>query len=153
MGIVSPFERTLQTARNIQQVLEGQVVQTEKDPRIREQEFGNLQGDEFATYRKEQKTVGRYFYRFPTGESGADVYSRVKNWWDTSILQLNLRPRYDQVDNVVVVAHGLTLRFILMQLYMWSVNTFHTVFNAGNCEMYVLQRDLDLPGRSPYKLN
>lgn len=150
---VSPFQRTLQTARNVELALKGQVQQIEKDPRIREQEFGNLQGDDFSKYREEQKVVGRYFYRFPTGESGSDVYVRVKDWWDNSVLQLNLRPKYKQVDTVVVVTHGLTMRFILMQLFMWSPNTFHTVFNAGNCEMYVLQKDDSLPGHSPYALD
>lgn len=70
------------------------------EPRLREQEFGNLQGDEFIKYREEQTKViwagrtffpkllrlfvasifqiGRFWYRFPTGESGADVYDRVK---------------------------------------------------------------------------
>jgi len=150
---VSPFQRTLQTARNILGTLNDQVGLIEKDPRIREQEFGNLQGDDFSTYREEQKVVGRYFYRFPTGESGRDVYVRVKDWWDNSLLQLNLRPKYAHVDTVVVVTHGLTMRLILMQLFMWSSNTFHTVFNADNCEMYVLQKDDSLPGHSPYALD
>lgn len=150
---VSPFQRTLQTARNVELALGCQLRQIEKDPRIREQEFGNLQGDDFSKYREEQKVVGRYFYRFPTGESGSDVYVRVKDWWDNSVLQLNLRPKYEQIDTVIVVTHGLTMRFILMQLFMWSPNTFHTVFNAGNCEMYVLQKDDSLPGHSPYALD
>jgi len=35
------------------------------------QEFGNLQGEEFKAWRHEQASVGRFWYRFPTGESGA----------------------------------------------------------------------------------
>jgi len=150
--IVSPFQRTLQTARNIEEAIGPQVAHVMKDPRIREQEFGNLQGDEFQNMRKEQATVGRYFYRFPTGESGADVHARVKDWWEHCVTQLNLRPGYPHVDTVVVVTHGLTMRFILMQLYDWSPNTFQTIWNAKNCEMYVLRRDLNLPGQAPYSL-
>ena len=48
------------------------------DPRIREQEFGNIQGDDFMAFRTEQQKVGRFYYRFPTGESGADVWDRTK---------------------------------------------------------------------------
>mmetsp|Transcript_96561 Transcript_96561/g.272972 ORF Transcript_96561/g.272972 Transcript_96561/m.272972 type:complete len:503 (+) Transcript_96561:48-1556(+) len=150
---VSPFQRTLQTARNIALALGDQIIHTEKDPRIREQEFGNLQGADFETYREEQKMVGRYFYRFPTGESGADVYVRVKDWWDSAMLPLNLRPMFPHADTVVVVTHGLTMRLILMSMFMWSPNTFHTVWNAGNCDMYVLRRDLSIPGHSPYRLD
>lgn len=149
----SPFQRTLQTARNIALSLQDQIVQEEKDPRIREQEFGNLQREDFLKFRDEQTIVGRYFYRFPTGESGADVHARVKDWWNTSLLQLNLRPKHTHIDTVVVVTHGLTMRFILMQLFNWSPNTFQTVYNAGNCDMYVLTRDMSLPGHSPYLID
>lgn len=150
--IVSPFQRTMQTSRNLLVSIQPQVVDYLKDPRIREQEFGNLQGDDFRKFRKEQKTVGRYFYRFPTGESGADVHARVKSWWHDCILNLNTRPGYASVDNVIVVTHGLTMRFILMQLFDWSPNTFETIWNARNCEIYVLKKDLALPGHSPYRL-
>jgi len=150
--IVSPFQRTLQTFRNIEESIAQQVVHVMKDPRIREQEFGNLQGEDFKKSRKEQSNVGRYFYRFPTGESGADVHARVKSWWDSTLAQLNLRPGYPHVDTVVVVTHGLTMRFILMQLYDWSPNTMETIWNAKNCEIYCLKKDLTLPGQSPYSL-
>merc|ERR1712187_8932 len=87
------------------------------------------------------------------GESGADAYDRVKNWWDDTLLRLNARSGYEDVDNIVVITHGLTMRLILMQLYGWSPNTFHTVWNAGNCDVYVLAKDLSLQTRYPYKLD
>ena len=151
--IVSPFERTLQTALAMRSWFEHRVVRTETEPRIREQEFGNLQGDEFHVSRNEQKQVGRFWYRFPTGESGADVHDRVKSWWYESVLSVNDRVGYDPIDALVVVTHGLTMRFVLMQLYGWSPTTFHSVWNAGNCDVYVLKKDLDKPGMSPYVLD
>ena len=196
---VSPFQRTLQTARNVRKAFRiaepppgaaaaasedtgrgrswsgwaggggsgggsggrsgggrgnggkggraAQVRHTHIDPRVREQEFGNLQGDEFKSQRAEQKRVGRFWYRFPTGESGADVYDRTKQWWDSAVMQHNLRPGFEPVDNIVVVTHGLTMRFILMQLFGWSPHTFSTVWNAGNCDMYVLKYDASLRGK------
>jgi hypothetical protein len=48
---------------------------------------------------------------------------------------------------------GLTMRFMLMQLFGWSPMTFHSVWNAGNCQMYVLKKDLTKPGPSPYVLD
>mmetsp|Transcript_1958 Transcript_1958/g.4569 ORF Transcript_1958/g.4569 Transcript_1958/m.4569 type:complete len:339 (+) Transcript_1958:153-1169(+) len=149
---VSPFQRTLQTCRNILAVLGSQNVHTYVDPRIREQEFGNLQNDNFEQFRTEQKNVGRFWYRFPTGESGADVFDRTKQWFEHSVCGINTRPGYEPVDTVLVVTHGLTMRLILMQLHGWSVTTFHTVWNAGNCAMYVLKKDENLPGLSPYAL-
>lgn len=150
---VSPFERTLQTAAAARPAFEHRVVRTSPEPRLREQEFGNVSEKDSASAREEQQRVGRFWYRFPTGESGADVYDRVKSWWCESVLTVNERVGYDKVDAVVVVTHGLTLRFVLMQLYNWSPQTFHSVWNAGNCDMYVLRRDLTKPGVSPYVLD
>ena len=66
--IVSPFERTLQTAQCLRTYIEHRICRTDVEPRIREQEFGNLQGDDFDTFRQQQKQVGRFWYRFPTGK-------------------------------------------------------------------------------------
>ena len=151
--VVSPFERTLQTAAAMRPWFEHRIVRTDVQPRIREQEFGNIQGDDFQNFRKEQNKVGRFWYRFPTGESGADVYDRVKSWWYDSVLNVNERLGYERVDAMVVVTHGLTMRFVLMQLYGWSPTTFHSVWNADNCDVYVLKKDLSKPGMSPYVLD
>jgi len=151
--ITSPFERTLQTARNVRLAFNSQIVRTKVEPLIREQEFGNLQSSQFQEFRQEQLKVGRFWYRFPTGESGADVYTRVCLWWERFLLPINLRVGIEPVSTVVVVTHGLAMRLILMQLYGWSPNTFHTVWNAENCDMYVLKKNLDLPGDSPYALD
>ena len=74
---VSPFERTLQTSRNLLVAIADSVDRVSIESRIREQEFGNLQGDEFKDFRLEQTKVGRFWYRFPTGESGADVFGAI----------------------------------------------------------------------------
>ena len=93
--------------------------------------MGNVQeGETFSQYRDEQRRVGRFWYRFPTGESGADVLDRVKSWWYESVLTVNTRPGFLPIDAMVVVTHGLTMRFILMQLFGWSPTTFHSVWNA-----------------------
>lgn len=151
---VSPFQRTLQTSRNVILAFpEGQVKRVCIDPRIREQEFGNLQGDHFAALRQEQVRVGRFWYRFPTGESGADVYDRTSQWWESEVMSHNLKPGLSRIDNILVVSHGLTIRLILMQLFGWSVDTFHTVWNAENCQMFVLNYDPSLTGRAPYRIS
>lgn len=150
---VSPFERTLQTAAALRIAVDGRIVRTDIEPRIREQEFGNTQTSGFRELRAEQRRIGRFWYRFPTGESGADVYGRVKSWWFESVLTVNDRAGYDPVDAMVVVTHGLTMRFVLMQLYGWSPTTFHSVWNAENCSMYVLRKSVHKPGLSPYVLD
>ena len=61
--VISPFERTLQTASCLRSAIEHRIVRTDIESRIREQEVGNLQGDEFVAYRAQQKKVGRFWYR------------------------------------------------------------------------------------------
>ena len=39
-----------------------------------------------------------------------------------------------------------------MTLFNWSPNTFHTIWNANNCDYYVLRKDLNKAGNSPYVL-
>jgi broad specificity phosphatase PhoE len=50
----------------------------------------------------------------------ADVYDRVRQWWDTTVLaggaQLYCEPGGRTVDVVVAVTHGLAMRLILMQV-------------------------------------
>lgn len=123
------------------------------DAQLREQEFGNLQGDDFQKFREQQSHIGRFYYRFPTGESGADVYDRTKQWWYNDLLRVNLHCMSEPVDNVVVVTHGLTMRFILMVVNQWSPRSFESIWNAKNCAMWVLKKDLSLPGPSPYRLD
>ena len=97
-------------------------------------------------------------YRFPTGESGADVYDRTRQWWDSmmdsslvksGLFASRLCPPFwllwqfamvcspavsghlmeqSGASSIIVVTHGLTMRLILMQLFHWSPNTFHTVW-------------------------
>ena len=106
--IVSPFERSMQTAASLRPAFEHRIVRTDIESRIREQEMGNLQSNPtlFQQYRQEQQRVGRFWYRFPTGESGSDVLDRVKSWWYESIQTVNTRVGYEPVQAIVVVSHG-----------------------------------------------
>lgn len=144
----SPYTRTIQTTTGIRKHVKEQLVRAWPDSRLREQELGNLQDDRHADeFRREQLKVGRFYYRFPDGESGADVYDRVSAWWDglrtTSWVKLDATCTEQWAKStLVVVTHGITMRLILMQLYDWSPNTFHSIWNANNCDMVVLDKDL-----------
>ena len=61
---------------------------------------------------KERRQVGSFFYRFPRGESGADVYARLDNF--VASLVRNFRSGTTiKADNYVIVTHGLTMRLFL----------------------------------------
>eukprot|EP00993_Chasmostoma_nieuportense_P001787 NODE_2636_length_1130_cov_36.654038_g2514_i0.p1 GENE.NODE_2636_length_1130_cov_36.654038_g2514_i0~~NODE_2636_length_1130_cov_36.654038_g2514_i0.p1 ORF type:complete len:365 (+),score=103.57 NODE_2636_length_1130_cov_36.654038_g2514_i0:62-1096(+) len=140
---VSPFQRTKQTLTNMLMALpDHQIGFIREDSRLREQEWGNFQDPAaFQSIFEDRARVGRFYYRFPTGESGADVYERVSGFLETLYRVLDVQwnaPR--RVDTLVLVTHGLVMRFVLMRYFRWSVETFESVWNPENCEMWVLKK-------------
>ena len=55
-----------------------QLVGFQEEVQLREQDWGNFQapGEQARNYEARLK-YGRFFYRFPDGESAADVYDRM----------------------------------------------------------------------------
>ena len=149
--VVSPFERTQQTLYCVQQAL-GPSVHVRcvhVDPRVREQEFGNFQvKDEMEMHRADAAEIGRFWYRRPQGESGADVYDRATTFWE-DVFNGTLSPQFRFADSqkaddaLVVVTHGLCMRVLCMRYFQWSPQTFDAVYNPGNCDTWVLRKDVE----------
>lgn len=76
---VSPYERTRATLRGIGAAFpRHRVIGAREECRVREQDFGNFQVEERMRAIKEtRERFGRFFFRFPEGESAADVFDRV----------------------------------------------------------------------------
>lgn len=135
----SPYERCQQTLACIIEGLD-RTGTVRVEPRLREQDFGNYQDGGMKECKEARATYGRFFYRFPCGESGADVYDRVSNWFDTLYRDMD----YGAIDGdttVVVVTHGLTARFFLMRWYHWSIACFERLKNPPNAQILVMERD------------
>ncbi|KAL2942190.1 Phosphoglycerate mutase-like protein AT74 [Bienertia sinuspersici] len=74
------------SARSDDHFLSVEFIGVREECRIREQDFGNF-----------QREIGRFFYRFPEGESAADVYDRVSSfmeslWRDIDMSRLHQTP-------------------------------------------------------------
>ncbi|KAF4656233.1 hypothetical protein FOL46_007896 [Perkinsus olseni] len=160
---VSPYRRTVETYEEIAKTIGlDKVVSVRSEPRIREQDFGNFQcPTEMLKCKQERERFGRFFYRFPHGESGADVYDRVttflesmKRHWSepTRGSSRAYRPRtrsdvfaghlrYTEDSDVVIVTHGVTLRIFLMRWFNWTVDLFEETYNPHNCDVVVMVRD------------
>ncbi|MCO5571254.1 hypothetical protein L7F22_024991 [Adiantum nelumboides] len=82
---VSPYKRALQTLRGIGRAFDRHhIAGVREEPRIREQDFGNFQDREKMRQEKEKRArYSRFFYRFPDGESAADVYDRLTGFRET----------------------------------------------------------------------
>ncbi|OWM62963.1 phosphoglycerate mutase-like protein AT74 [Punica granatum] len=141
---VSPYERTRSTLREIGRAFSRRrVIGVREECRVREQDFGNFQVEERMKVVKEtRERFGRFFYRFPEGESAADVFDRVSSfleslWRDLDLNRLHHDP--SQELNLIIVSHGLTSRVFLMKWFKWTVEQFELLGNLENCEFRVMQ--------------
>ncbi|KOO32006.1 phosphoglycerate bisphosphoglycerate mutase family protein, partial [Chrysochromulina tobinii] len=140
----------------------GQNVEVTHEPRLREQDFGNFQDPEAmdAVFAERQK-FGRFYYRFPNGEAGTDVFDRMSDFQSMLFQTMDATPSSSSSKppkNYVIVTHGLLMRIFLMCYLRWTVQEFEQVWNPSNCEIWVLNRlapsgEYELAGRwraSPY---
>lgn len=109
------------------------------DPRIREQDFGNYQNvDSMNDVMKERKNYGHFFYRFPQGESAADVYDRVASFQE-SLFRKFERSANNPKDIVVLVTHGIYARIFLMKWFRWTYEEYESFTNVPNGSMMVME--------------
>jgi len=131
----SPWYRCRQTAEPIRKLFKN--AEYREDPRIREQEWGNFDKDNLVKKIDEERdNYGTFFYRMPSGESGADVYDRV------SIFLESLHRDFEKKDypkSIVIVSHGLTSRLFLMRWFHWSVEEYEKLANPKNCEIIKME--------------
>lgn len=77
---VSPFWRTRSTFENIARSFPRNQFEYSEEPRLREQEWGYLRTyAELQQLKKERRDYGIFYYRFPGGEAGTDVYDRIND--------------------------------------------------------------------------
>lgn len=128
---LSPYIRTKETFNGILSKLNDVNFKVREEPRIREQDFGNPR-DQHVDFSldPDYEKCGSFFYRFPNGESGADVYDRVSTFFYT--LHRNFLKK-DYPENVVIVSHGMFMRLFLMRWYHWTVEEFEQLENPPNC--------------------
>eukprot|EP00978_Attheya_sp_CCMP212_P045869 scaffold364113_cov55-Attheya_sp.AAC.2 len=141
----SPYLRTQATLREIQRFIPNeQIISEREDPRISEQQLGNFQNvEEVLEAKNERQKFGRFYYRYPSGEAGLDVYSRVSSFINTLVrdcYQYN-HAGYDLNNmNVVIVTHGLALRLFLMRWFQFSVEEFEMTTNPNNAQIITMQK-------------
>jgi broad specificity phosphatase PhoE len=135
---ISPFWRTRSTAEQIASHFSREKFSFREEPRLREQERGHLrQEDENKFYEEQRDSYSTFYYRFPDGESCADVYDRVSDFFGTLHRDFE---KEDYPENVIIVTHGMTIRLFLMRWFHWSVEYFEKIKNPSNCDIFRLEK-------------
>ncbi|MEU9925594.1 histidine phosphatase family protein [Streptomyces griseoluteus] len=131
---VSPYRRTHETLDAFR--LDPDLIRVREEPRLREQDWGNWQErDDVKLQKAYRDAYGHFFFRFPQGESGADVYDRVGGFLE-SLFRSFEEP--DHPPNVLLVTHGLAMRLFCMRWFHWTVADFESLSNPGNAEVRML---------------
>ena len=119
--------------------------------RCARQDFGNFQDLEvMRRCYEERRRFGRIWYRFPSGEAGSDVYSRVGDLWGALRRRID-HPRDRPHRNLVLVTHGLLMRFFCMHYLGWTEHEFEQVWNLLLTTYYLLLTTYSLL-LTPYSL-
>lgn len=139
---VSPYVRTKETCEEFDKILGFSTgyIDILEDIALTEQQFAVFDSS-WNVDRKEKypieteyikqlrKQKGKFWVRYPLGESPFDVACRVKNHIGT------IYRDYEKhgIENVVCFTHGVTLRVYLMQYMHYTVDWYENEHNPGNC--------------------
>jgi broad specificity phosphatase PhoE len=135
----SPFLRTIETTNHILGELKKfNLVDKEfvhEDARLREQEWHSRLplSEHKIQYERDRITFGVFHYRFPNGESPADVYDRVGSFVENMHRDFQ-NPRFPE--NLLIITHGMTMRVLLMKLFNRTVDEVDSWVNPKNCAMW-----------------
>lgn len=135
---VSSYWRTRQTYMLLKKTLpEWRYYET---PDLREQEWHTAFGVINPDHEAERERYGHFYYRYITGESNADVYTRIGLFLDTLYRDFN---KPDFPSTAIIVCHGMTMRVFLMRFLHMTVEEFELLANPKNAEYYVLELQQD----------
>lgn len=136
----SPFWRARETTAEIKKWFDpSQCEPVYEDARLREQEWGHKSGRAFQMeYEREREEYGHFYWRFPNGESCADVYDRVSDFLNTLFRDFN---KINFPENAIIVNHGMTMRLFLMRWFHYTVEQFEKIRNPRNCEYFILEQN------------
>jgi broad specificity phosphatase PhoE len=145
----SPYVRCVQTEELVMRRALGEAyaeVRRRDSFLLREQEFGDWDGldeaemerrapERFARRARMSDHHGRFYFRYPAGESRADVVQRL-----SVFLGKLHRTRYR---HHVLFLHGVTQRAFRMAWFNRSVEWFEAEPNPANASVLVIERSAD----------
>ena len=146
----SPYRRANQTAFYVEKECSSWIKDKREHMLLCEQQFGLFDGipddklaelfpRESAHYTKCEKHEGRFWARMPLGESRFDVAKRVHQAFGTFHRDCD----QNGIDNIIVVAHGVTIRAFVMMWLHRGVEWFEKEPNPKNCSIRLIEEGVD----------
>jgi len=139
-GFTSILQRAIETMTLLLETAGQPQLPVTRDRALNERNYGHLQGlnkaDIAKQYGEEQLAVWRrsYSVRPPGGESLADTAARVIPYYEREIL-----PLLQKGENILIVAHGNSLRALMMYLEKISEEDIaHVDLPTGEPRIYHL---------------
>ena len=134
----SPYLRSRQTASEFNKYLK--IKEVFEDITLIEQqyglfdsvpkeEWGKLYPAEYAEYSRLCSNYGKFYARFPLGESPFDVAVRIHQFMGTIHRDLE----WEGIDTLFVFTHGAALRAFLLRWFHYSPEWYHDEKNPKNC--------------------
>mmetsp|Transcript_12981 Transcript_12981/g.25184 ORF Transcript_12981/g.25184 Transcript_12981/m.25184 type:complete len:297 (+) Transcript_12981:272-1162(+) len=115
-----------------------------EDPRLRNQDHGdwhlNTAPEKMEEYKHQSEKIGSFFYRWPQGESAAEVYDRVSSFMETMYRKWK---HVDRPNNYVIITHSKVIHCFLMRWFHWDVNTFNRLEKFKNGQLAVMEKQTD----------
>ena len=147
---VSPYLRARQTADVIEAQLGELLLDRREHVLLAEQQFGLLDGiagedvaDHYPDVNERYKLYkghgGKFWARSPAGESRFDVCKRVHQAFGTFHRDADKH----HIRDIIVVAHGTTIRAFLMMWLHRPFEWFEEEPNPENCSIRLLQNGKD----------
>jgi broad specificity phosphatase PhoE len=145
----SPYRRTRETVSVVKKSLDGMLKDTVEDVLLAEQQFGLFDGlnedeqsakfpNEYIHFEHVKKYNGKFWARFPMGESAFDVVCRLRQFFQ----QLK-QDEEDGIQDTVIVCHGTILRLFTMAWLNLTPEWFQGEAGPGNCAIRILNTNKD----------
>ena len=132
----SPFERTLETTKIIQEAAALKNVEIRLDERLRERELGVFDRltklgamQKFPDECARRERDGKFYHRPAGGESWIDVCARLRSFIETDLSKL-------ENEKVLIVTHEVVVhcfRYILENLTEAEILAIDSARDVGNC--------------------
>lgn len=147
----SPYRRTRDTAKIIKEHLPfKKSLVCREDILLCEQQFGLFDGltdeeiqnkfpEEFKIWNKCREYNGKFWARYPMGESPFDAAVRIHHAFGG----IHRVKKNENISDHIVVCHGTVVKLFIMMWFRYSPEWFNEQPTIGNCGLYLIEDKKD----------